>query len=68
MHCNPILQKVFWYSLEVKYLDLSSDGDYVTIPLWHNILTCVFTEGHMYQLGSAFYVTENINWLIPYPP
>ena len=59
---HPILLKVFWYSLE--YLALPSDSDYA-ITLWeHNILTCVFTKGHVHQFETAFHPTERITWCL----
>ena len=59
----PILHP-FQYLLEAEYLDLSSDGNYATIPLKINVLKHVLTQGHMCQLDTALYPTEKISWCI----
>ena len=52
---HPVLQKTCHYSLEGEYLALSSDGDYATLLLEHDILIFVFTRGQMCQFDS--YIT-----------
>ena len=41
------LENTFYYPVEGEYLALSSDDDYASIPSEHDMLTCVFTRGHM---------------------
>ena len=41
------LQKAFQNSLEGEYLAISSDSDYSTIPLEHNVLICDLTKDHV---------------------
>ena len=44
---HPALQKIFHYSIEGEYLALSADGDYATIPIECDMLTCVYTAKHV---------------------
>ena len=50
----------FCYSLEGWYVALSSSGDHATIPSEHDILTCLFTQGHICQFDTVLYPTERV--------
>ena len=55
----PLIQIAFQYSLEGKYLVISSD-DHATIPPKHDVLICVPTKGHMCQLDTSPYPTKKL--------
>ena len=54
-----MLQKMFQYSLKGEYVALSSE-DYATLLSGHDILTYVFTKGHMCQLETDLYPNGKI--------
>ena len=58
---HSALQNIFHYSVKCEYLALSSDGDYATIPSECDMLTCIFTRGHICQFSMTFYATENVS-------
>ena len=56
--------QMFQNSIEGEYLTLSSDSDYATLLSEQDMLTCVFTKGHICQFDTALYPTEKVSWCL----
>ena len=50
---HPALQKNFQYTIEDKYIGISSDSDYATLLSECDMFTCAFNKGHMCQFDTA---------------
>ena len=61
---HPALKKVFTYEIGSPYLALCSDGNYLTIPLHDDILTCTISAGHFCNLNTPLYPTRNSKFCI----
>ena len=55
---HPVLQKTFWYSVEVEYLPLTSNSNYVAS---HQSETCLPAYLHR---DTALYPTEKVSWCL----
>ena len=49
---HPELKKVFSYEISNLYIAIQSDGNYLTILLHDNILTCTISVGHICNLNT----------------
>ena len=43
---HPELKKIFTYQINNPYLAIRSDGNYLTIPVHDDILTCTISAGY----------------------
>ena len=62
-HSLPLLylelKKIFTYQINNPYLAIRSDGNYLTIPVHNDILTCTILAGHFYNLNIWLYPTKS---------
>ena len=56
---HPELKKVFSYEISSPYIAIQSDGNYLTIPIHDNILTCTISAGHFCNLNTLLYPTKS---------
>ena len=49
---HPKLKKVFIYEIDNPYIAIQSDGNYLTIPIHDDILTCTISAGHFCNLNT----------------
>ena len=52
---HPVLGKVFTYKISHPYIALRSDGNYLTLPVHDDILTCIISAGHFCNLNTPLY-------------
>ena len=55
---DPKLKKVFSYEIDNPYIAIRSDGNYLTIPIHDDILTCTISAGHFCNLNTPLYPTK----------
>ena len=55
---HPKLKKVFSYEIDNPYIAIQSDGNYLTIPIHDDILTCTISAGHFCNLNTPLYPTK----------
>ena len=58
---HPELKKIFSYEISNPYIAIESDGNYLTIPLHDDILTCTISAGHFCNLNTAIISNQNNN-------
>ncbi len=56
---HPDLKKVFTYEIENPYLAIRADGNYLTLPLHDDILSCSISAGHFCNLNTPLYPIKN---------
>ena len=56
---HPELKKIFTCQINNPYLPIRSDGNYLTIPVHDNILTCTILVGHFCNLNAPLYPTKS---------
>jgi len=56
---HPELKKVFTYKLPSPYLAIRADGNYLTLPIHDDILTCTISAGHFCNLNTPLYPTRS---------
>ena len=61
---HPELKVQFTYELEGKYLAVTEEEDYVTIPSVQAMQVCENTRGYMCILRTALHPTEHNTWCI----
>ena len=55
---HPELKKVFSYEISNPYIAIQRNGNYLTIPLHDNILTCTISVGHFCNVNTPLYPTK----------
>ena len=61
---HPELKIQFTYQLEGKFLAVSRDGIYATLPKDRDIQICQATNGYLCMMNQALYPIEKIEWCI----
>ena len=56
---HPELRKIFTYQINDPYLAIGSDGNYLTIPVPDDILTCTISAGHFCNLNTPLHPTKS---------
>ena len=56
---HPELKKVFSHEIGNPYIAIQSDGNYLTIPIHSNILTCTISAGHFCNLNTPLHPTKS---------
>ena len=56
---HPEQRKIFTYQINNTYLAIRSDGNYLTIPVPDDTLTCTISAGHFCNLNTPLYPTKS---------
>ena len=59
---QPALDKLMKYTFEEKYIAISNDGLYVTVPDADEILSCTLSGNHFCQLSTALYQSDKVGF------
>jgi hypothetical protein len=61
---HPKLPYSFEYQLESKYIVITEDERYVTLPVESDVVMCLMTAGRVCVFHTALYAIDTMNWCI----
>lgn len=61
---DPALQMQYQYQIEGKFLAITRDGRFATLPNENFIHLCLVTQGHICILDTALYPVDELKWCV----